>query len=107
MTRAKRWLSALLHGLIMASALAACAHTGSVSLDDTRWTLTGWSISSQHAADTGITAAFSNGNLTGHSGVNTYGGTYITTPAGAFLAGRCRSRKWPVPNRRCAPNGPT
>lgn len=84
MTRATTFLSTMLHGLIVAAALTACAHTDSMTLDDTRWKLAGWSISSQHAADAGITAAFNNGNVTGHSGVNTYGGAYTATSAGAF-----------------------
>lgn len=87
MTRAITSISTLLYGVIMAAAVTGCAHTGSVALDDTRWKLSGWSISSQHAADTGITAAFANSSVTGHGGINTYSGPYTTTPAGAFSVG--------------------
>ena len=87
MTRATTFLSTMLHSLIVAAALTACAHTDSMTLDDTRWRLAGWSISSHRAADTGITAAFANGSITGHSGVNTYGGAYTATSNGAFSAG--------------------
>ncbi|MEO6366326.1 MAG: META domain-containing protein [Luteimonas sp.] len=62
--------------LVLAVALAGCAHQGTTALDGTRWTLAGWSISSQRAGGTGITAAFSDGKITGHGGVNTYGGAY-------------------------------
>lgn len=84
MSRAMQLVWSSVRGLILAAALAGCAHTPTAALDDTRWTLAGWSISSQQAEDSGITAAFSNGKITGHSGVNTYGGTYATTAAGAF-----------------------
>ena len=84
MTRATQLLSSSVCGLILMAALVGCAHTATTALDETRCTLAGWSISSQQAKDTGITAAFSNGKITGHSGVNTYGGTYAATTAGTF-----------------------
>ncbi len=87
MTRAMKSASMFACGVIIAAALASCARTDNTRLDGTRWKLVGWSISSQHAADTGITASFIGASISGHSGVNTYSGPYTATVAGTMSVG--------------------
>jgi heat shock protein HslJ len=67
-------------------ALAGCSG-GDSSLDGTQWRLTGWTLSSLDPADFTITAQFSDGNISGSSGVNTYGGGVTLGSAGAFSVG--------------------
>ena len=82
-------------GLLMMAVLSVCAGgcgSGSDaaaggSLDSTQWKLTGWTISSLNPADFSITAKFSGGQISGHSGVNTYGGTYHLGTGGTFSTG--------------------
>ena len=56
--------------------LSGCSDAAQAGLDGTKWTLTGWSVSSLYPGDFEITAAFSDGRVTGKAAVNTYGGTY-------------------------------
>ena len=92
---AKR-LPALLFIAMTSIAMSACSHMGS-SLDQTHWKLTAWSISSRRAADTGITATFADGNISGSSGVNTYAGSYKAASGGAFSLAQLQSTEMAGP----------
>ena len=78
-------LSVLLIGMSLL-ALVGCSDTRS-SLDGTRWRLTGWTLSSLNPADFTITAQFTNGQVAGNSGVNTYSGPYTLGPGDALSIG--------------------
>ena len=67
-------------------ALAGCS-SSAISLDGTRWRLTGWTLSSLDPADFTITAQFADGRISGESGVNNYSGTFRIGPGDAFSAG--------------------
>jgi len=56
-------------------ALVGCSR-GVSELDGTQWKLTEWSLSSLRPVDFNITARFADGQISGHSAVNTYGGSY-------------------------------
>jgi len=53
-------------------------------LEGTEWTLTEWTVSSSDPAAFTITVAFADGQLSGSSGVNRYGGTYQAGPGDRF-----------------------
>ncbi|MDQ1241354.1 MAG: hypothetical protein QG550_605, partial [Pseudomonadota bacterium] len=56
-------------------ALIGCA-TERSELEGTQWRLTEWTLSSLDPHEFGITAAFADGQISGHGGVNSYGGSY-------------------------------
>ena len=68
-------------------ALIGCVR-GNSELDGTRWRLTEWTLSSLDAQEFDITAEFADGKVSGHSGVNSYGGPYALGPGNAFSVGR-------------------
>jgi heat shock protein HslJ len=72
--------------------LPGCSKDAHAGLDGTGWTLVGWSVSSLYPGDFEITAAFSDGRITGKAAVNTYGGAYaagtLKDGAGRFSTGR-------------------
>lgn len=68
---------------ISSLAVSACAHMDN-GLDGTQWQLTAWSLSSQRATDTIITAQFADGRISGSTGVNRYAGPYQATASGSF-----------------------
>jgi heat shock protein HslJ len=82
-------------------ALAGCLHDGS-PLDGTSWRLTEWTLSSLNPADFTITAQFADGNISGHSAVNTYGGPYKLGRGAAFEVGplACTEMAGPEPAMR-------
>ncbi len=86
LTRSSKTLAAALLVSVSLMALAGCARAGS-PLDGTRWRLTEWTLSSLNPADFTITMQFAGGQISGGSGVNTYGGPYRLGPAAAFSAG--------------------
>ncbi|KAF0209495.1 MAG: META domain-containing protein [Actinomycetota bacterium] len=65
--------------------------SGGAKLEGTRWMLTGWSVSSLDPAEFTITAAFADGQVSGSSGVNTYGGSYKAGPGDAVKVGEVAS----------------
>ncbi|MCY7353484.1 MAG: META domain-containing protein [Lysobacter sp.] len=77
-------------------AMTACAHVRR-PLDGTAWKLVEWSVSSQHAAATGITAKFSNDRISGSSGVNSYDGPCKAAADGAFSVGPLQSTEMAGP----------
>ena len=68
-------------------AVAGCSLASS-PLEGTRWRLVEWTLSSLRAADFTITASFSDGQISGSSGVNTYGGPCKVGPGASFSAGQ-------------------
>jgi heat shock protein HslJ len=86
------WASGMLLLLALGfSSTFACSSSGGDELDGTSWKLSGWSISSLNSSDFEITAAFSDGRISGKAAVNTYGGSYsagaITDGKGEFSVG--------------------
>jgi heat shock protein HslJ len=88
--RLLRRLLALVVGSAVAGAslvgLGGCG-SGRTALDGTDWVLAAWSVSSIDPADVEITATFVDGQVSGRSAVNTYGGTYSAGPGAAFSVG--------------------
>jgi hypothetical protein len=78
-----------LGAVVLIAALIAvngCA-VGDSPLDGTRWRLTGWTLSSLYPLDFTITAGFSEGRISGSTGVNAYGGPYTLGPGAVFSTG--------------------
>jgi heat shock protein HslJ len=71
---------------ILLIALAGCSGAAN-PLDGTQWKLVGWTLSSLDPADFSITVQFADGQISGHSGVNTYGGEYTVRASGNFSTG--------------------
>ena len=71
-------------------ALAACS-SGNGELDDTTWTLSGWTLSSLDPGAFTITAMFADGKISGRSAVNSYSGPYTAGSDGAFSVGEIAS----------------
>lgn len=59
----------------------------SPDLDRTSWTLVRWSEEGQDPAGFRVTAAFADGQVSGKSAVNSYGGPYTTGSQGEFATG--------------------
>lgn len=64
-------------------ALAGCSR-GDSPLDGTQWRLSGWTLGSLSPTDFTITAKFADGQISGSSGVNRYGGPYELGSHNAF-----------------------
>ena len=71
-------------------ALIGCVR-GNSELDGTRWRLTEWTLSSLDAQEFDITAEFADGKVSGHSGVNSYGGPYTVGSRQSFKVGQLAS----------------
>jgi heat shock protein HslJ len=61
--------------------------TGGAELADTSWVLSGMSSTNENMTDSGITLDFSADTASGSSGVNTYSGTYTSSPDGKLTFG--------------------
>ena len=81
MIRQSKTLAAVLLIAVSLIALAGCL------LDGTQWRLTEWTLSSLSPADFTIMAQFTDGRVSGNTGVNTYSGPYKLGPGAAFSAG--------------------
>ena len=91
MNRQSHLLSALaLLICISMFALGGCSNTSN-ALDGTQWKLTGWTLNSLNPSDFTITVKFTNGQVAGSSGVNTYSGAYKLGPGNAFSVGQVAS----------------
>jgi heat shock protein HslJ len=86
--------------LVLIATLAAGAVLGAgtvigcgrqAQLDGTGWVLTAWSVSALSPADFQITASFADGQISGTSAVNQYGGPCIADADGHFSAGALMS----------------
>lgn len=87
--------AALLVALLV-TALPGCWR-GHGELDGTQWILTEWTLSSLRPGDFKITATFTDGQIHGHSGVNTYGGPYRLGAGHAFSLGPLASTEMAGP----------
>jgi heat shock protein HslJ len=81
---------AVLLSVVALVALTGCASEGS-PLEGTSWRLSGWSVSSLDPADLTITARFADGQISGNSGVNSYGGPYEAGPGDTLSVGEIAS----------------
>ena len=55
-------------------------------LNNTRWQLTSWSVSSISPSITNITLEFNKNKISGNGGVNNYGGDYKTSSSKLFIS---------------------
>jgi len=78
------------------AALVGCA-LGANPLEGTRWRLSEWTLSSLRPTDFTITAQFAGGQISGNSGVNSYGGACKVGPGAAFSAGPLASTEMAGP----------
>ena len=81
--RRVRLLIAWLWIALALAPLGGCAASWP-ALNNTRWKLTEWTLSSLNPADFTITAEFADGRISGKSGVNSYSGTCKIGPGRAF-----------------------
>lgn len=73
---------------VFVSRLAGKSNNPDLSgLNGTQWKLIGWTLSSLSPTEFKITAKFANGQISGNSGVNNYGGPYKPGPSDAFSVG--------------------
>jgi len=86
MIRPSKTLAAVLLVAVSLMALVGCSPAGS-PLDGTSWRLTEWTLSSLNPADFTITAQFADGQISGNSGVNSYGGPCKLGRGAAFSVG--------------------
>jgi len=96
MTRSSNAIAAILVVALAFAALVGCAR-GRGELDGTQWRLTEWTLSSLSPAEFNITAKFADGQVSGHSGVNTYGGPYTADARGNFKVGLLASTEMAGP----------
>ena len=96
MNRWARSTAIILIGALQLLAVVGCAR-GQHELDGTQWRLTEWTLSSLSAGDFDITARFADGQVSGRSGVNTYGGPYEADAGGAFSVGPLASTEMAGP----------
>ena len=84
-----RWSKTIAAAAILTVVLlvvAGCS-SRSLTLDETKWQLAEWTVSSLKPSDFTITAEFANGQISGNGGVNGYSGPYKAGPGTAFAAG--------------------
>jgi heat shock protein HslJ len=77
-------------------ALVGCLR-GHPALEGTQWRLTEWTLSSLDAQEFDITAGFEDGKISGHSGVNSYGGPYSVGARQSFKVGSIASTEMAGP----------
>ncbi len=101
MIHPSKTLAAVLLIAVSLVALAGCLHDGS-PLDGTYWRLTEWTLSSLNPVDFTIMAQFADGQISGNSGVNTYGGPCKLGRGAAFSVGplACTEMAGPEPAMR-------
>jgi heat shock protein HslJ len=94
-----RWFNAIAAMWVIAVAIIALAgcSRGHAALEGTQWRLAEWTLSSLDAQDFDITATFTDGKISGHSGVNSYGGPYALGPGSAFSVGQIASTEMAGP----------
>lgn len=64
---------------------------GNSALDGTSWRLEAWSVSATDPTAFTITATFADGQISGTSAVNSYGGPYKASRTGIFSSGPINS----------------
>ena len=84
----RRFFIAILGLTMIAALLGVCGcSSGTGALEGTHWRLESWTLNSLNPADFTITAQFAGGQISGNSGVNSYGGPVKLGPGAAFTAG--------------------
>jgi heat shock protein HslJ len=86
----RRALAAILLIATFVIAFCGCAR-GQSALEGTQWRLTEWTLSSLNPRDFEITAEFADGEVSGHSAVNSYGGPYTLGSRQSFKVGSIAS----------------
>ena len=86
MIRALKTLAVVLLAAASLTAVVACTSMGS-RLQGTEWRLSGWTLSSLNPSEFAITAKFADGQISGNSGVNSYGGPCKFGPGAVFSVG--------------------
>jgi heat shock protein HslJ len=71
-------------GVALAVAITALGGCSSTVAGDGSWKLVGWSLSSLEPSPYAITMVLADGKISGHGGVNTYGGSYRQGSDGSF-----------------------
>ena len=101
MMHPSKTLAAVLLIAVSLMALVGCRPTPS-PLDGTYWRLTEWTLSSLNPVDFTIMAQFADGQISGNSGVNTYGGPCKLGRGAAFSVGplACTEMAGPEPAMR-------
>ena len=87
-----RWLMLAVASLL----LVACSSIGG-RLDGSQWRLSGWTLSSLQPDEFAVSAHFAAGQISGHSGVNSYSGPYTLGPGQAFSVGDIASTEMAGP----------
>ena len=70
--------------VVAVAMLVPAGCSAGAQLDETHWGLVGWSASSLDPEGFTITIVFSDGQISGSSGVNSYSGSYAAGPGDAF-----------------------
>lgn len=86
----KRFITVVVFVAALLTTLVGCAPKKS-ELDGSHWKLSGWTLSSLNPAEFTITAELSGGQISGSSGVNTYGGPYKSGSGNSFSVGELAS----------------
>ncbi|MBU4556814.1 MAG: META domain-containing protein [Actinobacteria bacterium] len=86
MFRSSRRIAAVLVTAVLLGIVGGCSSETS-SLAGTNWQLSEWTLSSLDPVDLTITAQFSDGEISGSGGVNSYSGPCRLGPGTAFSAG--------------------
>jgi heat shock protein HslJ len=71
-------------GVALAIAIAALGGCSGAAPSGGSWKLVGWSLSSLEPEPFAITMVLADGKISGHGGVNTYGGSYREGSDGSF-----------------------
>jgi heat shock protein HslJ len=71
-------------GVALVVAIAALGGCSGAAPSGGSWKLVGWSLSSLEPDPFAITMVLADGKISGHSGVNTYGGSYREGSDGSF-----------------------
>ena len=85
----RRWCSIVVFVLLVVAlgAVAGCSSAAADPLNGTQWRLTGWSVDSIDPSSVTITAKLADGQISGNSGVNSYGGSYTVGSGGSIALG--------------------
>lgn len=85
----RRWkaIAALLLLAAALGVLGGCSSATADPLKGTQWKLTAWTVDSIDPATVTITMKFADGQVSGNSGVNSYGGPYTLGAGNAITLG--------------------
>lgn len=81
--------------IVLLAGFTGCGSDSTTSdggtLEGGQWRLTAWTVSSVNPADYAISAVFADGQISGHSGVNSYSGPCNVGPGSALTVGSIMS----------------